>query len=304
MTRDNRFNITGEFEIEIKDTNQNYKLIAIHPNRTIMWTSNYNSLETETHHSSKIELAPAIWLAYDFEFKNTSSVDEEGQVLKFELLYPTRKIIVGGNYSFKSDSLDTDLMIKWNKREEGAGGENSQEENSSHEQEEEFKSINGVFQWKDLTEESNDNHQSVLLALKHPKFDKDVTLIGSYYKDKITLSKVEIDVDYTKEEEHHAKFSAELKDLSHAAGYKNYSFHVKGNHEASNLDLFFDGSIGLQPSLYKVEALASYKRSYLTEQELELIGFFNADNKEIKYYVRKIKLSFLPLINNLIIFSA
>lgn len=286
MSRDNRFNITGEFVIEIKDTEQNYKLIAIHPNRTIMWTSNYKSLDTETHHSSKIELAPAIWLAYDFEFKNTTRTDEEGQEVKFELFYPTRRIIVGGNYSLKSHALDTDVMIKWNKREEVVGDENSQEENFEESLEEEFKSINGVFQWKDLTEESNDNHQSVLFALKHPKFERDVTLIGRYFKDKNTLSKVEIDVDYTQDEDHHAKFSAELKDLSETVGYKNYSINVKGNHEASNLNLFFDGSIGLQPSLYKAEALASYKRSYLPEQELELIGFFNADNKEIKYYVR------------------
>lgn len=274
MTKDNRFNITGEFIIEINDVDQEYKLIAIHPNRTIMWTSNYKSLEAETHQSSKIELAPNIWLAYNFEFLNTSKVDEEGQVLKFELSYPTRKIIVGGNYSLKSDALDTDVLIKWNKKEE------AQEENDD-----EYKSINGVFQWKDLTEPSNENHQSILFALKHPKFEKDVILVGTYFKDKKTISKIDLDVDYTEDQDHHAKFTAELKDLSEEVGFKNYSIHVKGDHPISGLEIFFDGSIGLQSNLYKTEAVAGYKRGYLPDQELELIAFFNADNKEIKYYV-------------------
>lgn len=273
MTKDNRFNITGEFIIEIKDTDQNYQLIAIHPNRTIIWNSNFKSIESETHQSSKIELAPNIWLAYDFEFLNTSRVDEDGQVLKFELSYPTRKIIVGGNYSLKSDALDTDVLIKWNKRED--------EESEN----EEFKSINGVFQWKDLTEPTNDNHQSVLFALKHPKFEKDVTLVGTYFKDKNIFSKIELDVDYTEDEDHHAKFTAELKDLSEEVGFKNYSIHVRGKHPVTNLKLEFDGSVGIQSNLYKTEAIAVYQRSYLPEQELELIGFFNAENKEIKYYV-------------------
>jgi hypothetical protein len=283
LSKENRFNVTGEFIIEIKDADQNYKVIAIHPNRTIVWTSNYKSLDTETHQSSKIELAQDVWLAYDFELLNTTKIDEEGQVLKFEVSYPMRKIIVGGNYSLKSDALDTDVIIKWNKREEDKSSDSSNEE--TDDTEEEFKSINGVLQWKDLTEPSNDNHQSILLALKHPKFEKDVTVLGTYFKDKTTISKVEIDIDYTEDETHHARFVTEINNLSENVGYKNYSVHVKGDHPASELHFFFDGSMGLQPSLYKFEAEASYKRSYLSEQELEWIGFFNFDNRELKYYV-------------------
>lgn len=241
-----------------------------------MWTSNFKSLETETHQSSKVELAPNIWLAYDFELKNTSKIDEEGQVVKFELSYPTRKIIVGGNYLLKSDALDTDILIKWNKREE------EEEVN-----EEEFKSINGVVQWKDLTDSTNENHQSILFALKHPKFEQDVTLLGTYFKDKSTLSKIDLDIKYTEDEDHHAKFIAELKDLSDAVGFKNYSIHVRGDHPVTSLEFFLDGSVGIQSNLYKTEAVAGYKRSYLSDQGLELIGFFNADTREIKYYVSK-----------------
>lgn len=285
MSRDNRFNITGEFVVEIKDAEQKYKLIAMHPNRTIIWTSDYKSLDTQTHQSSKIELAKNVWLAYDFELSNNTKVSEEGQELKFELSYPMRRIIVGGNYSLKSHALDTDVTIKWNKKEQSEEEEENSGDEEMQSDEEEFKSITGQFQWKDLTEPTNDNHQSVLLALKHPKFERDVTLIGSFFKDKTILSKVEIEVDYADDEDRHAKFVAELKDLSEQVGYKNYSLHVTGDHPISSLVLFFDGSIGFQPSLYQFEAVASHQRGYLPQQELELIGFFNSDNKEIKYYV-------------------
>lgn len=307
MSKENRFNITGDFIIEIKDTEQKYKLIATHPNRTITWSSNYKSHETQTHQSSKIELAENVWLAYNFELSNTSKVDDDGQELKFELSYPMRKIIVGGNYAMKFNELDTDLTIKWNqKKEKENDDENYDEGVQADEEEEEFKSLSGQFQWKDLTEPSNENHQSVLFALKHPKFERDVTLTGIYFKDKITLSKLEIDIDYSNDEDRHANFGAEIKDLTEEMGHKNYSLHIKAVHVNTNLNLLYDASIGVLPNIYKTEAYATYSRSFLPNQELELIGFFDSDSREIKYYVSnflKLKFSLITSKFNLIIFK-
>lgn len=287
LSKENRFNITGDFIVEIKDAEQKYKLIATHPKRTITWSSDYKSLDNQTHQSSKIELAENVWLAYDFELCNTTKDNEEGQELKFELSYPMRKIIVGGNFASKFNELDTDVTIKWNQKQhtEEDNSEKSSEEIQADEEEEEFKTFSGQLKWKDLTEPSNGNHQSVIFALKHPKFEKDVTLHGTYYKDKTILSKVGIDVDYSEDEDRHAKFGLEIKDLTEEVGYKNYSVHVSAVHVNTNLNLLYDASIGIQPSLYKTEAFATYSRSFLPDQELELIGFFNYDSREIKYYV-------------------
>lgn len=176
------------------------------------------------------------------------------------------------------------MTVKWNKREK-VEGENEENYDEMPSDEEEFKSITGQFQWKDLTGALNENHQSVLLALKHPKFEKDLTLLGSYYKGENILSKIELDVDYSEDEDKHAKFVAVVKDLSEEVNYKNYSVHVFGDHQVSNLNLLFEGSVGFQSNLYKIEATASHERGYLPKQDLELIGFIDLDNREVKYYV-------------------
>lgn len=280
LTRDNRFNITSEFTAEIKEAEQKYKFVAIHPNRTIEWASDYASLDTHTHSKSKIKLADNIWLGYDFKLSNLTTVNNEGQDLKFELSYPKRKISVGGSYASKSDSLDTNLNIQWNKKQQ-----KGEDESESNDDESENKSVEGSFQWKDLTDSTNLNHQSILFAMKHPKFEKDITLQGVYFKDKKTLAKVEIDVDYTEDEDHHAKFISEIKNLSEDVGYKNFTIHVKGDHGASDLHLLVDGSVGMKNNYYRMEAEGNYKRGFLPDMELELLGYIDADNKEIKFYV-------------------
>lgn len=296
MSKDNRFNITSEFSVEIKDAHQKYKFVAIHPNRTILWTSDYTSLDAHTQQSSKIVLAENIWLGYDFKLSNLTTNEADGQELKFQLEYPGRKVSAGGNYELKSHSLDTNVNLRWNKKvskssenenedNEGEENDNNDDDNSEGESSNDEKSVEGKFQWQDRTDSTNENHQSILFALKHPRFEKDVTVQGVYYKDKITLAKLELDIDYTEDEDHHAKFITEIKNLSENVGYKNYTILVQGDHGASDLHLLLGGSMGMQNNYYKMEATGNYKRGYLPDMELELLGYADADNKEIKLYV-------------------
>jgi hypothetical protein len=97
--------------------------------------------------------------------------------------------------------------------------------------------------------------------------------------------KIQIDYDYCEELDHAAKFSSELRNWSEDVGFKNYTIKVIGSHEASELNLAFDGSIGFKPNNYKAEATGSYKRGYLPEMDLDLICFVDINNKEIKLYV-------------------
>lgn len=117
-----------------------------------------------------------------------------------------------------------------------------------------------------------------------------MTLQASYYREESNLARIEVDFDYNDDEEHHARFESEIKDLSAAVGYKNYSVSVKGTHKVSELELTFDGSVGLKPNKYKIEATGFYKRGYLPEAELEMVSFVDIDRREIKVYVSSKKL--------------
>lgn len=56
-------------------------------------------------------------------------------------------------------------------------------------------------------------------------------------------------------------------------------------HPTSELNFNFDGSVGMSPNNYRLEATGNYKRGYLPEMELEMFGFVDVDNKEVKFYV-------------------
>lgn len=273
-----RFNITSEFSVEIIDNRQKYKFVAIHPNRTITWTSDYTSRDLSTQQSSKLELSENIWLEYDFEISNSTTNDMDGQQINIAVTYPGRKISARGNYEMKSDSVNTNINLEWNKKEADSENTDDDEETS------EARTVEGSFQWKDLTNSSNDNHQSVQFALKHPNFEKDITIQGIYFKDKEVLGKLELDIDYTEDESHHAKFTYVIKNQTDTLGYKNYTVHVTGDHDASELHLFLDGSMGIQDNIYKMEANGNYKRGYLPEMELEYLSFVDFNNKEIRFY--------------------
>lgn len=286
MSKDNRFNITGEFTIEIKDEKQNYKLIAIHPNRTIAWSSVYSSLDTKTCQSSKIELAKNIWFGYNVEVLNHTVNELESQELRMKISYPARDVSVGGLYVLKDDSFDTDVSVQWLKKEVPSKSDDNEEENNEESSPGESKTIEGKIQWRDLEANTKTkDHQSMLFGLKHPSFEKDVTLQSSYYRDEMNVTRLQIDYDYSEDEYHHATFKSEIKNWSEELGFKNYTISVSGTHEASELKLEFDGSIGLKPNNYKMEATGIYKRGYLPEMELNSLCFIDIDSKEIKIYV-------------------
>lgn len=275
--KENRFNLTGEFTVEIEGEKQNYKLVAIHPNRTIVWNSQYDFADVKTIQSSKIELAKNIWLGYNIEIANKSIDNVDDQELKLKISYPSREILIGGNYISKADSLDTSMNVEWIKNEVS--------ENSEESEEKEVKKLEGSLQWRDLEYESKtSDHQSIVLGLKHPSFEKDVMLTGSYVREKSKKSRVEVEYNYSDDEEHLAKFSAEIQNLSADVGYKNYTINVFGSHPVSELELMFDGSIGMKTNNYKAEADGNFMRSYLGNNVLRLEGYLNSENREIKYY--------------------
>lgn len=68
------FNVTGELHIRSTFSGQEYKILAIHPNRTVTLTSDYDSQESSTRQRSKIQLAPKVWIDYNITMENRSNV--------------------------------------------------------------------------------------------------------------------------------------------------------------------------------------------------------------------------------------
>lgn len=271
--------------MEIEGDKQDYLLVAVHPNRTIKLTSQYDFVDDKTLQSSKIELAKNIWLSYNIEVANNTKEDIDDEDMKLKIAYPTRNIAIGGNYNSKVDSLDANLVVEWEKleiRDESIEGEEVEDVEVP---ENEHKKLEGSFQWRDKEFENKlKDHQSVVIGLKHPMFDKDVKLQGSYQREFSERSKLDLDFDYSDDPDHHATFSTEIINLSKTVGYRNFTMNVTASHPISDLEANFFGTIGLKTNIYKIEANGNYKRSYMDDSLLEMYGYLNMDRREMKYY--------------------
>ena len=81
------------------------------------------------------------------------------------------------------------------------------------------------------------------------------------------------------------KFDSVIRNLTSEVGYKNMSISISGSHDASSLELSFDGSFGIQPRLYQILSYGQYKRSYLPMQALDLVSYLDFANKKVKLFV-------------------
>lgn len=277
--------MTGEFTIKIEGEKQDYLLLAIHPNRTLKLTSQFDSKDEKTLQSSKIELAKNVWLSYDVEVANKTTNDVDGQDMKVKIAYPTRDITVGGNYNSRMDSLDANIVVEWQKLHVKEETEEESEYDDEEKSEEERKRLESSFQWHD--KEFNNkmkDHQNVVIGLKHPSFEKDVTFQGSYQREFAKSSKLEIDFDYSDDPDHHAIFVTDLVNLSEEVGYRNFTMNITASHPISDIEAKFFGTIGLKTNLYSFEANGNYKKGFMGDQELQMYGYLNTDKRELKYY--------------------
>lgn len=79
LKNSNLFNITGEFHLRSTITGQDYKIVAIHPNRTVVFTSDYDFQEKTTKTTSKLQLAQDVWISYNLMVENKTHVCVEKQ---------------------------------------------------------------------------------------------------------------------------------------------------------------------------------------------------------------------------------
>lgn len=287
------FNITGELHIRATATGRDYKVVAIHPNRTVILTSNYDIQERVTQTNSRLQLAENVWIAYNVVIEDQTQSDNESQNFHFELSYPKRNLSTIGWYSVTDNSFDSDLTFKWTDNlvanEATATTTETYDydyQTSEEEPKEKPRIMRAALRWRNEPLDGIDSvNQTVQLTLLHPTFPKDVTIKGHYFRDLIELFRAHVEVEYCEDPEHFLTMDVVAKDLTRLMGYRNYTFQIFGEHGASELDLNARGSIGARPGLYEMENEARYKRSYLPMQEGSLIGMLNLKSKEIHYWV-------------------
>lgn len=235
MNNSDVFNITGEFYNHTTTTGQDFKIIAIHPNRTVVLTADYDYQQNKKIQRSKLELSPKLWIAYNFNSRNKTVGDTESQIYSLELSYPRRNLSAEGWYSSASHSFDSNLELKWVKNKEDNYGETDDDE--SDEIDDTPKIMSVTLLWRNNTPNFEDetNH-TVMVGLLHPSFEKNVTFKGSYAKSPIDFFKTAFEIEYTEDEMHLITFGCSAQDLTSIVGFKNYSLSGYAYHEASDLE--------------------------------------------------------------------
>lgn len=263
-----QFNITGELQVTTRDTGREYVITAIHPNRTVVLTADFDQEDNKTKQKSKLKLSPTRWIAYDFHLTNNSQADNDTQSFRLEVSYPQRKLSADGWYSVTENTFDSDISLQYTPNK------------TSDDEVVQPRTVRGGVKWVDESD-SDVTRQNLLVLLGHPTFEQDITLKGSYYSDEKDLLKTNLDIRYTHADSHHLSVGFNAKDLTSTVGYRNYSYSLFGLHDASNLDLESAGSVGLRLGLYELNSNSHYKRGYLSRMEGYVISKLDVMQKEV-----------------------
>lgn len=273
-----------------KATGREYKVIAIHPNRTVILTSDYDIQDSSREQKSKLELSPTIWIGYHFKLKNLTQIGNESQNFVVDISYPKRNLSANGWYSVTENTFDSDLAFKWTKDQKDLDDESEIDNYYDYgggvaEEEDNERAVKAALKWRNEPLNAMDKiNQSILLTITHPSFLKDITFNGNYYRNNVDLFKTKLIVDYCDEPEHLLHVECGIRDQTSILGHRNYSISVFASHPISDLDLDATGSISSRPGVYATSNFGHYKRGYLPLQEGLLNGRINLHDKEIYYH--------------------
>lgn len=289
-----RFNITGELHIRTTMTGHAYKILAVHPNRTVVITSDYDYQEATTRHRSKLQLAQEIWIAYDLKLQNLTTHLNDSQNIDLTLSYPKRNLSTSGWYGITEEVFDADFEFKWT-IDKNANSDSSSENNYDDygEREDEPKAkrvveseeriVRGALKWQNEPLKNNDrSNQTILLTLRHP-FEQDVTFNVNYYRSDIDLVRGKIVIDYNGKPDHLVTFEAGLRDYKPIIGYRNYTLHAFGHHEKSEFDLNALASVAARPGIYETKNFGMYRRNVVPLDNSLLNAGINLLRNEVHY---------------------
>uniref|UniRef100_A0A182IB32 Uncharacterized protein n=1 Tax=Anopheles arabiensis TaxID=7173 RepID=A0A182IB32_ANOAR len=270
---DNKFNVTGELHVLSKEKGREYIVRAIQTNRTVELTANIEEDNIVSKKQSRLQLAPTVWIAYDFERTNRSRDDVEAQNFTLKISYPNRNISADGWYSYTSSAFDSDITLSYSPNRT-----NAEDESEMPKQ----RTVRGGVEWRDLANSSTDGQQ-IRVFLGHPSFQRDVTVDARYFTDPKHWFSSKAELRYNDDNEHLLAMGLDLNDMQPIVGFWNYSYHLFSTHEASDLDLDSIGSIGLRQGLWGVSSNSHYKRAYLSQMHGHVLGWMNLHQKEMHY---------------------
>lgn len=284
------FNITTIFHNKTTATGQDFKLYAIHPNRTVILQTEYDYQDSTTKQRSKIDLGPNVWVAYDYNSKNMTKDDEDSHIFTLDLSYPKRNLTADGFYTSSSHSFDSKIEFMWKKNtlEETIDGEDDEyvDYNNEKEDDDEPRVMSATFLWnKDMELNDDERKHTIEIGILHPSFEKNVTFKGVYYRNPQIIFKADVQIEYCDLPEHLFTLGADLKDLSENSN-RNYTLAIYSKHEDTSLLLDARSSILIAKGYYQTINDGQYQRSYLDLAKGEFIGMLDVNNKEINYYVR------------------
>ncbi|XP_018566495.1 uncharacterized protein LOC108907336 [Anoplophora glabripennis] len=251
-----KFNVTGELYIRSTWSGQEYILKATHGNRTVKLWNGYDVLDREYRQHSRIELSPSNWIEYDIALINKTT-DETFDVQQgiINVIYPRRKFTAQGFYNISNSIVSTDASLVWDK---------------------DNKTVKVGMDWR----RSSVQREQLLLKIKHPSFERDVSLFSDYGYDKTSIDG-QVFVDYSLDPDQRLTLRGKLSDNSNSRIY-NYSYMAWAEHNTTNLILNSRGDFYWNSSTFGTEHVTNYRRSYLPLSTSVALARVNLQQNEIE----------------------
>ncbi|XP_049547862.1 uncharacterized protein LOC125959115 [Anopheles darlingi] len=273
LRNNKNFNITGEVHVLNKATGREYLIKAIHPNRTVVLTADFEQQDKVDRKQSRLELAPTVWVAFDLLLTNRSRDDLESKNITLQVSYPKRNISAEGWYAYTENAFDSDISLSY------SPNQTSEQDTMAVLAD---RTLRGGVVWRDLANVSTSG-QNLRIVVGHPSFKQDVTLDAYYFTNPSHWFSSKLELRYNDDDQHLFTTGFNLNDMRPIVGYWNYSYDLFTVHESSDLALNSIGSIGIRDGLYGVSSNSVYQRAYLSRMQGHVLGTLNVPHKELLF---------------------
>ncbi|XP_043065229.1 LOW QUALITY PROTEIN: uncharacterized protein LOC108101203 [Drosophila ficusphila] len=262
------FNLTGELHTRATLKAQDFKVVAIHPNRAVVLTTKFEDVSPEViRQHTKLELSETAWIGYNLELGNFSKVNNDSQSFALEIFYPKRNLSTSGQYFMTDTHFNSDLSFEWK------GNYDLQP-----------KVIHSNLQWTaEPLRRGDREHRTISLTVAHPLLEKDISCKATYYRGLQDLLRSHLTIEYTDNPEQLIELGAYLRDRFSELGHTNYTFQLYGRHPASELDVQLNGTLAARNSYYKTESTAHYKRDLFPARYGKFLALLDVNKREVEY---------------------
>ncbi|XP_076641857.1 apolipoprotein lipid transfer particle [Halictus rubicundus] len=263
------FNVAGESRIKTTHTGQDIHLKAIHANRTVELKTDYEILPGEFIQNSSLSLAEDVWISYQIEIENRTTLEMSNQIMILTVSYPQREFILNGSYWIGSHDMRTFLQLDWDQDSEQP------------------RTVGALFNWQDLMHlRIPEPQQQFTFGLVHPSFPRSLIVQGKLKKrDSRDLFNAEIIADYSNDPGKLFSVSALVRDQSNLPSTRKYIYEIIGKHSSTKFDLNLEGVVRKHENvLFETFNNGSYVRSYLTPETGRLNAWLDIARREVLFH--------------------